>query len=758
MAIIKISSFKLKGASMIANEKTKRPPVFNKIPEELKRYNQWVAWKAEQRGDGKATKIPVNPNTGRYASTNQPETWGTYDEAVTLYNSHKENGIAGIGFVFTKADPFCGVDLDDCYDPETGRMEDWAYGILKDLNSYSEISPSNRGVKIFAKGNLPGSGMNTGNIEMYDTGRYFTVTGAMLNEFPSTIENSNGKVASLYNKLSAGKQEDKQNSYQPGDTDIDSLPVSVGTKKLIREGEKYPDRSEAIISVVNALVGGGVSEADIFRIFDTYPIGEKYREKGSGKNEWIKGEIKRARDHIKKNHRGDIKVSATSTVDKIDGQALADRAKDILDSKEPCGSFDTSGLPTILDEYIQSICETTEAEPMIVTQSVLCTLSALIKKKCFIPEGQYFQMLFPNLWTLTIAPSGDFKTTGLNKGANLAWLLQKEINDRLNKYEEDESEEGVRQKIIIRKDSAILPNRVTAEGLLTSLSEDCGGMILCSEFGEWLENLTRSHNQGLKPLLTDLYDVPVQYSYKRSNRESLIVNRPFITINGVSTLSWIRENLKPSDVSSGFFARFLLFYPPHKKVIPPALPVNRRLDYSNEDEIRRIINDVPEDYSWFISDQAKHLFHSIHDSMYKEIGRQDEKTKEFLSPYLKRWSPYVLKIAMILQPFISNGTNQISKEAIEGAYSIVEYAIKSTNYLFNNELGETKQQTKQRKVLEYIAKHNGKVKRSVLQKSKVLGGGTQDYEYILETLETAGEIVVDRTSKWKGEWVYILTT
>ena len=72
MAGIKISSFKLKGASMIANEKTKSPPVFNKIPEELKRYKQWVAWKAEQKGNGKPTKIPVNPNTGRYASTKQP--------------------------------------------------------------------------------------------------------------------------------------------------------------------------------------------------------------------------------------------------------------------------------------------------------------------------------------------------------------------------------------------------------------------------------------------------------------------------------------------------------------------------------------------------------------------------------------------------------------------------------------------------------------------------------------------------------------
>jgi len=275
-------------------------PAFENIPEELKNYKQWVAWKAEQRGEGKPTKIPVNPISGSNASTNKPETWGTYDEAVTYYNKHKDNGIAGIGFVFTKDDPFCGIDLDNCYDPVTETMEDWASEILMELNSYSEISPSNTGVKIFTKASLPSSGRNFGNMEIYDTGRYFTLTGARLEEFPSTIENNNGKVTSLYNKLCAEKEKDKPStSFQPAaSNDIDSLPVSVGSKKLIREGEVQSKRSEAIMSVVNALVGNAVSEAEIFRIFDNYPIGEKYLEKGSSKKQWLLGRIAKAKNYV----------------------------------------------------------------------------------------------------------------------------------------------------------------------------------------------------------------------------------------------------------------------------------------------------------------------------------------------------------------------------------------------------------------------------------------------------------------------------
>jgi hypothetical protein len=52
------------------------------------------------------------------------------------------------------------------------------------------------------------------------------------------------------------------------------------------------------MSVVNALVGNGISEAEIFRIFDTCPIGEKYREKGSSKKQWLLGRIDKAKNYV----------------------------------------------------------------------------------------------------------------------------------------------------------------------------------------------------------------------------------------------------------------------------------------------------------------------------------------------------------------------------------------------------------------------------------------------------------------------------
>jgi primase-polymerase (primpol)-like protein len=82
---------------------------------------QWVCWRLEEH-DGKPTKVPYSPLTDRRARSTSPETWESYSEAV---KACKERGYDGVGFVFTESDPFCGVDLDGCRDPESGELEAW---------------------------------------------------------------------------------------------------------------------------------------------------------------------------------------------------------------------------------------------------------------------------------------------------------------------------------------------------------------------------------------------------------------------------------------------------------------------------------------------------------------------------------------------------------------------------------------------------------------------------------------------------------
>ncbi len=159
----------------------------------IKDLRQWLCWRIEER-NGKLTKVPYSPRTGQRANSTAPETWGSYDEAV---NAYKEHGYDGIGFVFTSDDDLCGVDLDTCLDPEAGEIEAWAWAIIKELDSYTEISPSGTGVHVLVRATL-GEGRNRkGRLEAYDRGQYFTVTGEHLAGTPQAIEGRQEQLQSV---------------------------------------------------------------------------------------------------------------------------------------------------------------------------------------------------------------------------------------------------------------------------------------------------------------------------------------------------------------------------------------------------------------------------------------------------------------------------------------------------------------------------------------------------------------------------------
>lgn len=151
------------------------------IPTCLRDRPQWVCWKYTQRS-GKQTKVPINARYGWNASATDPQTWSTFQAAHEAYL--KNDKLAGVGFVFTKDDPYAGVDMDRCLDDDGNFV--WGREIVEQLTTYTEVSPSGHGVKLFLQASKPpfakcrrdGFGpAGDGEIEVYDHGRFFAVTG-----------------------------------------------------------------------------------------------------------------------------------------------------------------------------------------------------------------------------------------------------------------------------------------------------------------------------------------------------------------------------------------------------------------------------------------------------------------------------------------------------------------------------------------------------------------------------------------------------
>jgi putative DNA primase/helicase len=149
------------------------------IPTELTERPQWIVWRYEERA-AKPTKVPYTPVSRSRASSTDLMTWSTFEEALVAYETGPPL-YDGIGFVFSSADPFVGIDLDDCRDPETGEIKPWAQKIIDRVQEgYIEVSPSGTGVHIIIEGTVRGGGMRKGPIEMYSRERFFTITGEAL--------------------------------------------------------------------------------------------------------------------------------------------------------------------------------------------------------------------------------------------------------------------------------------------------------------------------------------------------------------------------------------------------------------------------------------------------------------------------------------------------------------------------------------------------------------------------------------------------
>ena len=154
-------------------------PIIENIPEALTERPQWVCWKLEER-DGKQTKVPYTPGTLRRASSTDLMTWRTFSEALAAYEAG-EPPYDGIGFMFCSADPFVGIDLDKCRNPETGKVAEWAQKIISTVKEgYVEASPSGTGIHVIVEGTVRGGGMRKGKLEMYGRDRFFTITGRIL--------------------------------------------------------------------------------------------------------------------------------------------------------------------------------------------------------------------------------------------------------------------------------------------------------------------------------------------------------------------------------------------------------------------------------------------------------------------------------------------------------------------------------------------------------------------------------------------------
>lgn len=180
-----------------------------KIPQELKDMKRWVCYSLKEKENGDLTKIPINAISGGNAMSNNKLTWTYFSTAIKgciKYNCD------GLGFML--GDGIFGIDLDNHPD-ENGEVmpqeefNNLANEFVETLGSYAELSQSGAGVHIICKGKLPPGRRRKGNVESYDSGRFFVMTGNTILDVP--IQNRENEIVPLWEKYV--NVEEQKNEY-----------------------------------------------------------------------------------------------------------------------------------------------------------------------------------------------------------------------------------------------------------------------------------------------------------------------------------------------------------------------------------------------------------------------------------------------------------------------------------------------------------------------------------------------------------------
>lgn len=267
--------------------------------QELAQLKHWVCHR---------NKIPIDPFTGANAKSNDPATWGDF---ATAYRALQAGRYDGIGFEFGVYEPetlrVAGIDLDHVVRAD-GTVEPFAAEIVERMKSYTELSPSGTGLHILCFVKLPAIGNKKGlekdcAIEMYNHGRYFTVTGKVYVE-EREIEDRTKEFAAIHEKYFKKATLESEPVILPQVRDF--------TDRELLEKMFSSQRGYEIRRLYNGDIGGYAShsEADLALVAhllfwtggDELRTDSLFRESGLMREKWDRADYReRTLDYAKSN-------------------------------------------------------------------------------------------------------------------------------------------------------------------------------------------------------------------------------------------------------------------------------------------------------------------------------------------------------------------------------------------------------------------------------------------------------------------------
>lgn len=525
---------------------------FDRIPLELRQYNQFIVWRYEDTNGPKPTKVPYCPQTNRLASVTDPNTWSTFDEACAAVAAR--DWYSGIGFVLTDYDPFTFIDLDDTHGDENALRHQ--VKIYNEFESYAERSPSGNGLHIIVKGKLQ-SGRRRSFVEIYSSARYMTMTGDVYRDAPITdhqellqalwAQMGEGRsVAAFYAGIETAKDSDDEvcrQAYQAANGEK-FYNLYMGNWE-----QYYQSQSEADFALVDILAFYSHNKAQIARIFRASALGQRDKAK---RNDYVNYMLNKCFDRIlppvdfeglKIKLDEAIARKLTKEKEAVSRPPRAEEETPVQEDLRPKTSCYTvpPGLVGDVARFIYA--QAPRPVPEIALAAALGMISGIVGRAYNISGTGL------NQYTLLLAPTGTGKES-MAKGI-----------DRLFS--------AIQGTVPASQDFVGPAEIASSQAIVKYMSKGPTSFIsVVGEFGIYLQQMANvnapPHLLGLRRFLLDAYNKsgegqslhPSIYSDRDKNTQSVI--SPAFSLLGESTPEKFYEGLHEGLIQEGLLPRFTI--------------------------------------------------------------------------------------------------------------------------------------------------------------------------------------------------------
>lgn len=514
--------------------------MYSNIPAELKALNQWVNADISLDEHGEMKKVPINPRTLGNADLTNPKHWGTFEQVVA--NTAKGYGI---GFCFTKDDPYAVIDLDNKKKkPATPEQLERHRKILEAFDSYTEISISGRGTHTIIRGSIP-NGASRDNVDINSDARYMIMTGNVVN--PAPIADYNDLLNILHAEM-------KQHSAKPlleldenYESDISDAEICERASNAAN-GEKYiqlcngqwqdeyPSQSEADFALLSIIAFYTKDNNQVRRMFRMSALGK--RDKAVRNNTYLNFALSKVRaqqpppvDFSELMENAKMITSPPSVVEEEDEIPLA-----------PIPQASEIEFPPGLIGDIANYFMSTSIRPVReIALAAAIALAAGICARSYNISGTGL-----NQYLVVLARTGSGKESAQAGIESLIYAVRPQIPNV----------------------TQFLGPAAFASGqaLIKVLNEKKCFVSILGEFGLTLQQISDSRANSaekmLKKVLLDLYgksgwNRSLQSSvYSDIEKNTQVIQAPNVTLLGESTPETFFEGLDTSHIAEGLIPRF----------------------------------------------------------------------------------------------------------------------------------------------------------------------------------------------------------